>query len=60
MLARDDAVIEQSGDFCTWHQKRTFLHDLLKIPRGHRSDDYSYSALVNRFHSVILLTQFLS
>jgi hypothetical protein len=36
VLARDDAVIEQSGDLCTWHQKRTLLHGLLKIPRGHR------------------------
>jgi hypothetical protein len=36
VLARDDAVIEQSGDFCTWRQKQTLLHGLLKIPRSHR------------------------
>jgi hypothetical protein len=36
VLAHDAAMIEQSGDFCTSHQKRTLLHGLFKIPRGHR------------------------
>ena len=60
MLARDDAVIEQSGDFCTWHQKRTLLHGLLKIPAVLGQTLVPAHALANRFYSVTLLTHSLS